>query len=117
MEQKKNEAMKKERQRLAEIDSLTDKVKALGGLWKTGAQVDEELGKVKKGSRGGKGKLIEAIKVQLSYRRKVYRQQLSDAKLWSFSENGHIFTHEELTSRLKIIISEHVPAESEKEGN
>ena len=47
---------------MAGIDSVTDKKKYLGGLWKTGAQVDEELGKVEKGSQGGKGKLIEAIK-------------------------------------------------------
>ena len=97
---------------MAEIDALTDKVKDLGGVWKMGEHVDNELGKVKKGERGGKRKKMKAVKVQLSYRRKVYRQQLSDTKLWNYSENGHIFTLEELTSRLKSIIREHVPAKS-----
>ena len=112
MQRKIEEAQQKERKRLAEIDALTDKVNDLGGVWKTGEQVDNELGKVKKGARGGKGKQMEAVKVQISYRRKVYRQQLSDAKLWNYSENGHIFTLEELTSRLKSIVGEHVPTES-----
>ena len=52
---------KKEQKRLADIDALTDNVKDLGGVWKTGGQFDNELGKVKKGERGGRGKQMEAV--------------------------------------------------------
>ena len=106
MKRKQDEAHQKEQQRLAEVDALREKVNDLGGVWKTEAQVDEALAKVKRGARGGKGKLVEAVKTQIAYRRKVYRQKLTDSKLWNFSENGHIFTHEELTTRLKLIISQ-----------
>ena len=106
MKRKQEEAQQKERQRLAEVDALTDKVNEMGGVWKTEAQVDEAMAKVKRGARGGKGKVVEAVKAQISYRRKVYRQKLTNSKLWNFSENGHSFTHEELTTRLKSIIKE-----------
>jgi hypothetical protein len=58
-----------------------------GGFWDCVANID-----------GGVGKLptvkvqLEAIKVQLGYRRKVLQQKLLNAKTWNFSEGGRPFT-------------------------
>ena len=97
---------KKESQRVAELVELDNKVHLLGGVWKTVAEVDAGLAAVKQGARGGgKGKMVEALKTQINFRRKVLRQRLDDLKLWNFSENRHVFTVDELSERLKVIIA------------
>ena len=91
-----------------EKEALTNKVSELGGVWSTEAQVDEGLKKVKEGGRGGaKGKMTDALKTQLSFRRKVWGQKLTDQKQWNLSENGRAFTVDELAMKLKSIILEH----------
>ena len=108
MAQKKAEKQQKAQQAVEEKEALTEKVTTLGGVWSNEAQVDEGLEKVKAGGRGGaKGKMTDALKTQMSFRRKVWGQKLADPKLWNVSENGRAFTVDELAGRLKRIIGEH----------
>ena len=58
-----------------EKETLINKVTALGGVWSTEEQVNEGLEKVKEGGRGAKGKMTDALKTQLSFRRKVWGQK------------------------------------------
>ena len=107
LQQKKVKAQEDEQKRIYELVDLTAKVNGIGGLWKSADQVDAGLAKVKQEARGGaKGKLLDALKVQLAFRKKVLKQPLTDAKLWSYSEKGRNFDIEELSSRLKLVIAE-----------
>ena len=51
--------------------------------------------------------MTDALKTQLSFRRKVWGQKLTDPKLWNLSKNSRSFTVDELASKLKRIIVEH----------
>ena len=53
------------------------------------------------------GKMTDALKTQMLFQRKVWGQKLEDPKLWNVSENGWVFTVNELAVRLKRIIGEH----------
>ena len=107
MKKKQEDARRKEQQRIAELAQLIAKVNALGGLWLSEKEVDEGINRAKEGARGaGKGKIMDALKAQISYRKKVYCQKISDKKLWNFSENGRGYTVDEMAVRLKRIISD-----------
>ena len=68
------------------------KVEAAGGLWRSGIQMEEALKKIQEEARGaGKKESIDALKNQLSYRKKVL-QQTGNSKDWTFSENGRHLT-------------------------
>ena len=58
----------------------------------------EQLGTVKN------SKILDAIKVQMQYRRKVLEQKLSNPKMWNFSEAKMFFSPDQMTERLKYII-------------
>ena len=65
------------------------------------------LAKVKESARGeGKGKLLEALKRQINFRRKVLRQPILDQKDWSFSEGQKQCDVAALTAKLLKIISQ-----------
>ena len=107
LQARKDKALADEQKRIYELIDLTVKVNGVGGLWNSSLDVDAGLTRVKGDARGsGKGKLLEALKSQLSFRKKVLKQQISDAKLWSYSEKGRAFDVAELSSRLKLIIAE-----------
>ena len=107
LQQRKDKARADEQKRIHELVDLTVKINSLGGLWKTSMEVEEGLAKIRGAARGGgKGKLLEGIKTQLAFRKKVLRQPLSDPKLWSYSEKGRAFDVDELTQRLKLVVAE-----------
>ena len=107
LEQRKNKAREDEQKRIYELVDLMTKVNGVGGIWKTSLEVDGGLARVKQAARGGaKGKLLEALKIQLAFRKKVLKQQLSDQKVWSYSEKGRAFDVNELSRRLKLVIAE-----------
>ena len=107
LEQRKNKAREDEQKRIYELVDLMAKVNGVGGIWKTSLEVDAGLSKVKQAARrGAKGKLLEALKNQLAFRKKVLKQQLSDPKLWSYSEKGQAFDVNDPSSRLKLVVAE-----------
>ena len=99
--EKREQLRAKEENKLRERALLIDKVEELGGLWKNEDQVKEGLAKVK-----GKGRLVEALKAQINFRRKVLQQQVLDQKDWTFSENSKPLNIDSLTTKLINIISQ-----------
>jgi hypothetical protein len=59
----------------------------------------------------GKGKLLDAIKTQMSFRRKVLRKQVREPKEWSYSENECMHDVAELNAKLNVIISKVPPTQ------
>ena len=105
--EKEQKVKEKEAKALMERFKLIDKVDAAGGLWKTEAEMKEGLLRVKEAARGeGKGKQIEQIKSQMSYRRKILEQTVADPKDWHFSENGRALGLESLTIKLAKLIGQ-----------
>ena len=79
--EKREQLQAKEEKKVRERAQLIDRVEGLGGLWKTEEQVREGLTRVKPSERGeGKGRLLEALKNQINFRRKVPQQQVHDQK-------------------------------------
>ena len=73
----------KEEKALKDRLDLIAKIDAAGGLWKTEEEMLAGLSIVKEVARGeGKGKQIEQIKSQMSYRRKILEQPVADSKDW-----------------------------------
>ena len=89
------EKARKEKAKSAEKERLYDRLQAIGGLWKTPEAVDEGLEKLKTGKRGEQKALLDAVKTQISFRKKNLSPDIP-AKLSCFS-------HEEMTQRLKQI--------------
>ena len=107
LQHRKDKARADEQKRIQELVDLTVKINSLGGLWKTTMEVDKGLAKIKGAARGGgKGKLLEGMKTQLAFRKKILCQPLSDTKLWSYSEKGRAFDVDELSRRLKLVVAE-----------
>ena len=94
------------RDRAAEVTQLCQKLSILGGLWDSDLDVDEGLKKV--GAK--KSTVLDAIKTQLMYRRKVLEQKLSNVKLWTFSEANIAFTPEQMIVKLKTVIRQPLAA-------
>ena len=106
--QKKREAIKaKEEQEAKKRTELGKEIDALGGMWKSVEEMKVGLEKVRANARGeGKGKLVQALKCQISYRRLVAKQPVRDAKEWNYTgANGKIDV-EGLTSKLVNIINQ-----------
>jgi hypothetical protein len=104
LEKERQERERKQRERAVEISALCVKLEALGGLWDSDGDVGEGLKKLKLGERSDDKRKLDAIKVQLQYRRKVLQQKVTDAKLWCFSEGKLNFTVTQMTEKLKIVI-------------
>ena len=92
---------RRQREKAVEVTNLCIKLGTLGGLWECDADVDEGIQKL---PNARKATILEAVKIQLMYRRKVMEQKLVDAKLWNFSEHRVVFTPEQMISKLKQVI-------------
>jgi hypothetical protein len=73
--------------------------------------VDDALQKIEESGRGKSlGKKVEAIKIQMLFRKQVLKQVVQDTKLWCFSEQregkAYIFKGDELSKQVKKIIKE-----------
>ena len=97
------EKARKEKAKSAEKERLYDRLQAIGGLWKTPYAVDEGLAKLKTGKRGEQNALLDAVKTQISFRKKNLSQEIP-AKLSSFSHDKKAFSLEEMTQKLKQIV-------------
>ena len=95
------EQERKQREKAEEISNLCVKLHELGGLWKTDEDIDAGIRRL----NGKKGVILDAIKTQLHYRRKVMEQKLADSKLWNFSEGRVQFSPAQMTAKLKQIAS------------
>ena len=95
------ERERKQRERAEEISHLCIKLQECGGLWKTDDDIDAGIQRL----GGKKGAMLDAIKTQLHYRRKVMEQKLADSKLWNFSEGRVQFTPAQMIVKLKQIAS------------
>ena len=69
--------------------------------------MEEGLALIGQSARGaGKGKLMDAIKTQMAFRRKVLHQAVHDTKDWVYSQNGSMHDVTELSTKLKTIITQ-----------
>ena len=84
------------------------KVEAAGGLWKSEEEMEEGLKKVVENARGRgcKGKLLEALKDQMNFRKYILQQTGIDAKDWSFSEDKKALDVDQLKAKLAKIINQ-----------
>ena len=80
MEKRERELKKKRDNELKEKESLTSKIQQ-HGLWTTREDVIDGLQSIK--SKRGK---LEALKLQINFRRKVFGQLHSDKPVFQFSE-------------------------------
>ena len=84
-----------------EVANISSQLEAQGGLWESNDEVDEGLRRLKTTK---KSVILQAIKVQLLYRRKVKNQKITDTKLWNFSEAGVAFPPDQMITKLKSVI-------------
>ena len=94
------EKARKEKAKSAEKERVYDQLQAIGGLWKT---PDEGLERMKNGKHGKQKVLLDAVKTQISFRKKNLSQEIP-AKFGSFSQDKKAFSLEEITQRLKNIV-------------
>jgi hypothetical protein len=93
-----------------ELMALAEKVEQQGGLWKSAEVLDAALMEIQQRARGqGKGKQMDALKSQIAYRKKVLHQPILDPKDWTYSDNGRQCTVSDISTKLKIIISQTPP--------
>ena len=89
LQEMQNEKAAREEKIMREKENLVAKVEAAGGLWKTEEEVEAGVKRIKESVRGeGKKQILDALKHQISYRRKILLQSTENAKDWTFSENG-----------------------------
>ena len=104
LENERKEKQRKERERALEVTRLQKRCNDLGGVWTSSEEVDEQIQKMTTGSRGDTKAKLEAIKTQISFRKKVYDQRFP-AKLGNFSSGGKPHTLDDMVTRLKEIIA------------
>ena len=87
--EQQEEKAAKEQKALREKEDLVAKVEAAGGLWRSEEEVESRILRIGESARGqGKKQILDAIKHQISYRRKILLQSTASGKDWTFSENG-----------------------------
>ena len=104
--EKREKKRAKEEEKVRERAELDSKKEELGGLWRTVEQIDEGLARVKAGRGEGKRRMLDALKVQIQFRRKVLLQPVLEAKDWTFSENSKPLDVPALRAKLLKIASQ-----------
>ena len=107
--QEKREKMKaREEKGMRDRQELIDKVTQLGGVWKTEEAMMAGIQEVKKQGRGeAKGKVVDALKQQISYRKLILKQRVLDPKDWTYSDGaGKSPSVDSLTRKLAKIIDQ-----------
>ena len=105
LEEKEKEVKQKEAKVAAELTELAAKVEGLGGLWKSEDEVEERIASIKSKSRGESvGKVKDALKAQINYRKRILKQPVKNNLDWNFSANNRQFCADELKEKLKAII-------------
>ena len=75
-----------------------------GGLWTSSAAVDDGLAELTSGRRGDNKAKLEAVKNQISFRKKVLNQNIP-ASLGNFSLAGKQHSLDEMVNKLKAILA------------
>ena len=104
LEAERKEKARKEQQRAAELERLVKAVELLGGQWRSEEAVEAGLERLTTGKRGENKVKLDAIKTQINFRKKVLNQNIP-AMYGSFSQAGKQFSLQEMTERLKAIVS------------
>ena len=105
--QKKREAAKaKEQEKIRDKMQLMTRIEELGGLWRSEAEVVEGLARVKVGRGEGKGRMLDALKSQIRFRKTVLQQTVKDPKDWTFSENAKALDVQSIVTKLVKIIDQ-----------
>ena len=108
LDEQEKELKQKEAKAAAELTELAAKVAGLGGLWRSEEEVEEKIASIKSQSRGESiGKVKDAVKAQINYRRRILKQPVNDAADWRFSVNGRPCLADDLKEKLKAIILQH----------
>ena len=104
LEEQQEEVKQNKEKAAAELRELAAKVEGLGGVWKSGEEVDKNIESIKSKGRGSVGKVKDALKAQISFRSKILKQPVRNATDWKL--NGRPFPPNELQQNLKNIISQ-----------
>ena len=92
--QKERELFQKTEKELKEKEDLTLKIQKYG-LWTTCLEVDQHLCELK-----SKKAKVDALKLQINFRRKVLNQSHAKKQVFQFSHNRKVLTVEELSQNL-----------------
>ena len=95
---KEQEYLKKKEKDIKLKESLTKKIQKFG-LWTTRAEVKEGLKQLK----SAKSK-VEALKIQINFRRKVLEQMYEDRNVFFFSHKGKQHSHTQLSINLMKLL-------------
>ena len=98
MEKRERELQKKKARELKEKEDLTIKVQQIG-LWTSIAEVHENLLLSTKKAK------FDALKLQISFRKKVLNQTYHDKTVLQFSCNNQVFSIDQLTQNLFTLLS------------
>ena len=71
LEEQQEEVKQNKEKAAAELRELAAKVEGLGGVWKSGEEVDKNIESIKSKGRGSVGKVKDALKAQISFRSKI----------------------------------------------
>ena len=103
MVQKRQEEITRKREKELKVkEELTKKLQILGGLWTTKKEIEDRLKKMKT----TKAKQ-NALKVQISFQKKVLGQLYSDKVVFQFSQNKQPFSNTQLKENLLKLLSSH----------
>ena len=108
LQEQARELVEKEERCMREKEQLVSKVESVGGLWKSGSEMEVALARIQeKARRLGKKESLDALKNQLSYRKKILLQA-GNPKDWTFSENGRPLSVDGLKTKLMKFLSPEV---------
>ena len=107
LREKREAARAKEEEKEREKIQLMVKVKNHGGLWLTEEEVRSGLARIKEAGRGeGKGRMLDALKIQIRFRKVYLPKSVKDPKDCTFSENNKALDVPSLTSKLVKLINQ-----------
>ena len=92
----------------AQRESLLAHLHNAGGLWSTPEQIKANLS-----SLTSKSQKLQALKSQISARKRILKQQVVDMSLFAFSKGGKQFSVEQLTTNLSLIVQSRVKESDE----
>ena len=102
VQKRQEEITRKSEKELKVKEGLTKKLQKLGGLWTTEEEIEDGLRKMKT----TKAKQ-NALKIQISFRKKVLGQLYSDKVVFQFSHNKQPFSDTRLKQNLLKLLSSH----------
>ena len=102
LKKRQEEKIRKEIQIQTELENISKEIQKFGGLWQTISDVNVNLKRIKEKDK------LEAVKLQLKFRKKVLKSNPEDKTLLQFSSNNVSFSLNELISHLKILVTSNI---------